>query len=412
MKKGLRIAFWVLVVMGIAAGFAYNYYKGIKVNTYTVEKRNYSQSFKESGEVVADKTNTVHALTNGKIISVNVKEGDKIKKGSLIGKIETKGLDYQIRQLQAQIRSLDAQKLQSDIKSYEAQIEGYNLQIENLKTQLESANKDLERINILYEEGIVSEIEYEKAQQNAKNIENMILQQENNIEILKEQNQPTKGTNEYYEAMKDSIRAQIQSLNYEKSKGNIYASMSGVVKSVHAKAGTFLAAGTPVVEIFSSEKYKIETYILIKDINNIKVGMNVDCILKTREKDLVFKGTVEKIAPTAVDRTSSLGLKEQRIKITINPEFKDITIRPGYSLDIKVTTYKKDNSIFVTKSALFPYKDGKAVWVVRDSKAYIQPVKIGVEDNKDVIIESGLKEGDTVILDYNIKGLKEGKKVY
>lgn len=412
MKKGVRIAFWILVIMGLGAGFMYNYNKGIKVNTYKVEKKNYSQYFKESGEVIVDKENTVYALTNGKITSVNLKEGETIKKGALIGVIGTKELDYQIRQFEAQIKSLDAQKLQTDIKPYEAQIEGYSLQIENLKIQLESANKDLERIKNLYEQEIVSQVEYEKAQQNVENIENMILQQENNIEVLKEQNQPVNGTNEYYETMKEALRVQIQSLNYEKSKGSIYSPMRGTVKCVYVKDGTFLSAGTPVVEIFSPEKYKIETYVLTKDIHNLKVGMKVECILKTREKDLVFKGTVEKIAPVAADRTSSLGLKEQRIKITINPEFKDITIRPGYNLDIKFTTYKKDNSIFITKSALFPYKDGKAVWIVRDSKAYIHPVKIGVEDNKDVIIESGLKEGDIVILDYNIKGLKEGKKVY
>lgn len=412
MKKGVRIAFWILVIMGLGAGFMYNYNKGIKVNTYKVKKRNYSQYFKESGEVIVDKENTVYALTNGKITSVKLKEGDKIKKGALIGVIGTKELDYQIRQLQAQIKSLDAQKLQTDIKPYEAQREGYSLQIENLKIQLESANKDLERIKNLYEQEIVSQVEYEKAQQNVENIENMILQQENNIEVLKEQNQPVNGTNEYYETMKEALKVQIQSLNYEKSKGNIYSPMSGTVKCVHVKDGTFMAAGTPIVEIFSPEKYKIETYVLTKDIHNIKVGMKVECILKTREKDLVFKGTVEKIAPTAVDKTSSLGLKEQRIKLTISPEFKNITIRPGYNFDIKFTTYKKDNSIFIIKSALFPYKDGKAVWIVKDSKAYIQPVKTGVEDNKDVVIESGLKEGDIVILDYNIKGLEEGKKVY
>lgn len=412
MKKAVKIVFWILVIMGLAGGFIYNNQRGIKVNTYTIEKRDYSQYFKETGEVTADKENKVYALTNGKIISVNINEGQEIKKGDLIGKIDTDELDYQIRQFQAQIRSLNAQKLQSNIQPYDFQIEGYNIQIKNLERELENSNKDLERVKELFDQGIVNEIEYEKAARNIENIENMILVQQNNIEILKEQKQPVKGTNEYYEAMKDAARIQIQSLNYEKSKGNIYASMDGIVKSVNIKEGTFLAAGTPVIEIFSPKKYNLETYVLTKDIHSIKVGMPVDCILKTREEDLVFKGTVEKITAAAETKISSLGLEEQRIKITINPEFKDITVRPGYNLDIKFTTYKKDTSIFITKSAIFPYEDGKAVWVVRDSTAHIQPIKIGVEDSKDVIIESGLKEGDTIILDYNIKGLEEGKKVY
>ncbi|WP_097025974.1 efflux RND transporter periplasmic adaptor subunit [Clostridium peptidivorans] len=404
MKKKVKIVLGILVVAVALIGIIYNYYKGTGVEVYKVKKRTYFQSFKEVGQVVPSKESTINSARDGKVISLKVQEGQSIKSGDLILSLENKEIDFKIRDLEAQLKGIYAQKLQSNSKSNEAQIEGYKLQIENLKTQLESAKKDLERVNILYKEGIVSEVDYEKAQQNVKNIENMILQQENNIQIVQKQNSPANGTNEYYNAMQESISTQIQALEYEKSKGNLYSPVNGIVKAVNIKEGAFVAQGTPVVEIFSQGDYVIETYVSTKDINDIKLNMNIECILKTNEKDLIFKGVVKKIAPTAVSKISSLGLEEQRIKVTIKPELKNASVRPGYDLDIKFTTLQKDNSIFITKSAVFPYNDGKAVWVIKDSKAYIQPVKTGIEDNKDIIIESGLKEGDLIILDHSIKG--------
>ncbi|MBM7869546.1 HlyD family secretion protein [Clostridium pascui] len=404
MKKRVKIFLGILVVVAALSGVIYNYYKGTEVEVYKVKKRLYSQSFKEVGQVVPSKETSISSTRDGKIISLKVQEGQNIKSGDLILRLENKEIDYKIKDLEFQLKGIYAQKLQSNSKSNGAQVEGYKLQIENLKSQLEAAKSDLGRVTILYKDGIVSKVDYEKAEQNVKNIESMILQQENNIKIVQKENSPVNGTNEYYSAMQESISTQIQALEYEKSKGDLYSPVNGTVKAVNIKEGAFAASGTPVVELFSDGDYMIETYVSTKDINGIKLNMNVECILETNKKDLVFKGVVKKIAPAAVSKVSTLGLEEQRVKVTIKPELKNIPVRAGYDLDVKFTTLQRENSIFITKSAVFPYNDGKAVWVINGSKAHIQPVKTGLEDNKDIIIESGLKEGDLVILDHSIKG--------
>lgn len=400
----MKIFLGILVVVAALSGVIYNYYKGTEVEVYKVKKRLYSQSFKEVGQVVPSKETSISSTRDGKIISLKVQEGQNIKSGDLILRLENKEIDYKIKDLEFQLKGIYAQKLQSNSKSNGAQVEGYKLQIENLKSQLEAAKSDLGRVTILYKDGIVSKVDYEKAEQNVKNIESMILQQENNIKIVQKENSPVNGTNEYYSAMQESISTQIQALEYEKSKGDLYSPVNGTVKAVNIKEGAFAASGTPVVELFSDGDYMIETYVSTKDINGIKLNMNVECILETNKKDLVFKGVVKKIAPAAVSKVSTLGLEEQRVKVTIKPELKNIPVRAGYDLDVKFTTLQRENSIFITKSAVFPYNDGKAVWVINGSKAHIQPVKTGLEDNKDIIIESGLKEGDLVILDHSIKG--------
>jgi HlyD family secretion protein len=412
LKKRIKVIFFSVIILCIIGAAFYNYYRGIDVSIYKVKNRTYTKSFKEEGKVVADEKSSIYSLINAQVLSLNVKEGQKVKKGELILKADTKDLDYKIQELKYKIESLENQKLQANTPPYDAQIEAYNLQIENLQNKLDVQSKDFQRIKALYDKGFVSESEYEKAKENVQNLQNMIEQQKNNIQLIQEQSEPSKGTNEYYDAMEQSLKTQIDSLNYEKSKANVYSTMDGVIKNLPVKVGMVLSPGTLIMDIFNDKNYKVETYVLTQDINDIKINSSVDCILKTRDKDLSFKGIVSDIAPAAVQKVSPLGLEEQRIKVTIKPDFKNVTVRPGYDMDVKFTTYKKDNCIFILKSAVFSYKDGKAVWVVRNSKAHIQQVKTGVEDNQYIVIEDGLKEGDVVITDTDVKGLKEGKRVH
>ena len=65
----------------------------------------------------------------------------------------------------------------------------------------------------------------------------------------------------------------------------------------------------------------------------------------------------------------------------------------------------------IPKTALFPYENGKAVWAVDESKARIRPVVKGMENDKEVIILEGLTSGEQILLDTDLTGLKEGKKI-
>ena len=63
------------------------------------------------------------------------------------------------------------------------------------------------------------------------------------------------------------------------------------------------------------------------------------------------------------------------------------------------------------KRLLFPYGEGDALWVVRNGKAEVQAVETGFENDREVVITEGLQEGDLVVLNPQLEGLKEGKKI-
>lgn len=168
---------------------------------------------------------------------------------------------------------------------------------------------------------------------------------------------------------------------------------------------------TLMMTLVGAGHYQIESYLLTEDIISVKTGMKVKLIQERKDEDYAFEGLVTAIAPSAVEKISQLGLAEQRVKVTIQPEGEIPELRPGYALDVEFTVLQQENKLAVPKISLFPYEDGDALWVIRDGRAEIQPVEIGLKTDEEVVIEKGLKAGEQIIKNPDLEGLEEGKRV-
>jgi len=127
---------------------------------------------------------------------------------------------------------------------------------------------------------------------------------------------------------------------------------------------------------------------------------------------LALKGWVQKIAPAAEEKMSALGLLEQRLKVTIEPELpENLILKPGYALDIEFTINKQEDKLVVPKQYSSPIKTKKLCGSCAKNTAQIQPVETGFENERDIVIEKGLKAGDLVLLDPQLEGLKEGIRI-
>ena len=123
-----------------------------------------------------------------------------------------------------------------------------------------------------------------------------------------------------------------------------------------------------------------------------------------------LKGKVIKIAPEAKNITSSLGVNQKRVPVTIEISDDANLLKPGYDLDIKIITEIKSDTLVVPDSSVFDYKGNSCVFVVDSGKAVIRQIKKGIESEKTIEVVEGLNEGDTIILkpDNNIT---EGMKI-
>ena len=85
-------------------------------------------------------------------------------------------------------------------------------------------------------------------------------------------------------------------------------------------------------------------------------------------------------------------------------------MKPGYDLNAKIITEKKNDSLIVPDSAVFDYKGESSVFVVEDNRAIIRKIKKGIESENTLEVLEGLEENEKIIKKPS-NNIKEGIKI-
>ncbi|MAB39002.1 MAG: efflux transporter periplasmic adaptor subunit [Aequorivita sp.] len=345
---------------------------------------------------------------SGEIIELPVKEGQTVEKGDLLVKINPDLIQAAVSQSQAGLQNVRAQYAQAQASEKNARL-------------------NYERNKALFEKGVISKSEWDKsvadydmAQANAKAA--------------------------YYNVQ--SASANVKQSVDNLSRTTIYAPMSGTISKLSVElgervVGTAQMAGTEIVRVANLQNMEVEVDVNENDIVKVSVGdstiVEVDAYLK-RE----FKGIVTEIANSAESALTADQVTNFKVKVRILPEsYKDLTegkpesfspFRPGMTATVDIITNKKKNIIGVPISSVVIKTDTtdtkksyttnetstataekfEAVYVKEGNEAKLRVVKTGIQDDSNIEIISGLKEGETVITGpYNTvtKSLKQGDKV-
>jgi HlyD family secretion protein len=412
MKKKWKIIFGIAVIVILLGTVIFQSSKALEVSVKEVKPQTIAKIFEEEGKVISETERPIYSQYPGKIIDVLVEEGQEIKKGDLLLVLNSDDLIFQLEQLKAQLKSVRGEEKKLFQEPYESKIKSQELRVEQARRDFNKAKIDFERIDKLYNEDAVTKSEYEDYKNLYESALNNLRQQEEELSLIEQSYSSEGGTKQYYTGIKESLEAQIDLLEYKINNYKIVSPVQGIIANLNVKTGEVISSSIPLMTVFKDESYDVESFVLTEDVGSIKNKMKVTLIQDRKDKDIVFEGTVKNIAPSAVEKISSLGLEEQRVKVTIKPEIPDnLDLHPGYELDVIFTTDKKKNKLVVPKTALFPYEDSDAVWVAEKGKAEVRQVKKGFENDLNVVIEEGLENGDLVILNPQLEGLKEGKKI-
>lgn len=380
----------------------------LAVNVITLHPKDFTKGFTEEGEVMAAQEWPIFNPVEGKLQSLRVQNGGSVKKGEVLLEISTSDLNYQLEGLKAQLQGLEGQRLLNYKSPNEAQIGQQSLLIKLAEKDVRTEELNLTRMKALYDAGSISLVQYEEAQATFEKAKNLLEQQKLGLQLINEQNQ---GTELYYSNQKKALQAQIDQLAEKINKAVVVALQDGIIKDITLKEGSVIPQGQQIMTVFINEGYKLESFVLASDALDIKVGSPVQVIQATSTVHKSFEGTVSAVEISAVERISPLGLKENRVKITIQLAKPSPNVVLGSNVDVKFTTVQVPNQLMIPKTALFPYQEGDAVWMILEGKAKIQSVKKGLENDSQVIIEQGLSKDDIILQDPNLKELKEGKRL-
>jgi HlyD family secretion protein len=110
---------------------------------------------------------------------------------------------------------------------------------------------------------------------------------------------------------------------------------------------------------------------------------------------------VRLVEPAAFTKLSALGVEEQRVYVIAtfqDPPEKWRTLGDAYRVEARIIIWESDDVLKVPAGAVFPHKDGKAVFAIVDKKASLREVRVGQSNGLETEILSGLEAGTQVIV--------------
>ncbi|MDR3610739.1 MAG: efflux RND transporter periplasmic adaptor subunit [Ignavibacteriaceae bacterium] len=339
--------------------------QGIEVKLITAVTQSPSQtnaSLTASGYIVAQRKAAVASKGTGRLIWLGVVEGDKVKKGQIIGRLEDNDIHALLEQAKANLLLA-----QADLKDAE---NTYNREKALLKTG--SATKmDVDAAEARYLR-VVASIDGAKANISSQEIaiENMLIRA------------PFDGT--------------VLTKNAD-------------IGEIVSPLGASLNSRAAVVTMADMGSLEVEADVSESNIEKIKLNQESDIVLDAYP-DKSYEGYVAKIIPTA-DRSKAT------VMVKVGFKNYDERVLPEMSAKVLFMSDKPKDEIKDEKPALIlpmtsiAKRDGKdVVYLVRDEKAVEIPVTTGRRFNAYLEITSGISDGDKVI-DKVIDQIKNGIKV-
>lgn len=302
-----------------------------------------------SGQLAAAREATVRAEVGGSVVRLSVEEGQRVRRGQLLARIEARDLNESVASAQVAVRAAE--------------------------NALRLARSEQQRTEMLVKGGALAERDLD----NARNA------------VSAAESQLAAATARY-----TSARQQLADTSLE-------APIAGVVSRKSASAGDVVQPGAEIVTIIDPSSMRLEASVPADRIGEVRVGALVRFTVRGYPGQ-DFAGKVERISPAADPAT-----RQVPIFVTI-PNVGGRLIA-GLFAEGRVSAERRQ-ALVVPAAAVDAGGDRATVTRVRDNKTERVPVTLGLRDPDAelVEIESGLSEGD-VILTGAARAIAEGTPV-
>jgi len=405
-KKKVIIAIIFIIIVVIVSYIKYAK-RFIEVNTATVEKGNITKYVEELGVVKSENQVNIYSATTGMVSKVLVDIGHKVKKGDVLVILDKDEIIRDMEQLSNKRKAILAEYNEAKKPIDNKKILKLELEIEDLEKKLANLRRILDNKKTLYDEGAISYEEYQEAllqmESETINLEKVKL----DLEIIKKpisQDIVTK-----FETQLRQLDIQEKDLEKTYKDSIINSNIDGIVFGKFVEEGSYIQQGTSIMDIGNIDKLYIESDILVEDVMEVLEGAKVH--ITNKDLNIVdLEGTVKNIHPYAFAKTSDLGIQQKRVKVDIEINGNEKSLRPGYDLVVKIITEEVNNALIVPKKALFIIDGKDYVFIDDNGKAKLREVITGIENDKDVQIIQGLREGEIVILSPH-KEIREGIRI-
>ncbi|MBN2019893.1 MAG: efflux RND transporter periplasmic adaptor subunit [Sedimentisphaerales bacterium] len=427
MKKRRK---WIIIVVAIAALAAL-------VAGRMISK---SRNGKDAGEVVrieevklGELTEEIGALceiepkevvqlsarVSARIVEMPYDEGDVVTGGdpnseppvpaSVLIELDAKEMESQLQLAEA---GRNAQEAQIEVEK--ARIESSKATVVGLKASLEQAEKDLERKKGLFASKDISKADFDLVKYKVDELRAQYDSAGHSLDASQKNLVVMKHNLEAAEARMTEAK---EALSYT----TITSPIDGVVTRVNAKVGEMVMTGTMnnpgtvIMEVSDLSRMLAVAQIDEADVGSLEAGQEAT-VSVLAFGNIEFTGIVDEVA--LKHRISNTGTRYYRTEILLEDDPNVSKLYTGLTGHVDIKTRKHADILKVPSQAVLARPVDEMPLEIRDNcsevdknktfvtvvyrfvdgKAVVTPVKMGKSDLRDTIIESGLKEGDKVIV--------------
>jgi len=380
-----------------------NYLNSVSVRTEVVKRQrlDITVTATSTGTIKSDREAKITAQRIGRITRLYFDEGDIVKEGQVVAELDSDEAYYNMRLSEATLSKtrfiLDQMRA-----SYESMKVDVEKNIEKAKAVMNEVDNRRKRLLELKERGYVTEMDVDMVQKEYEvakaNLDSTIASREN----LRAKESEIRAQEEVVKEALNSFN--LAKLNYEYSF--IRSPISGVITSRPVKIGEGVNKGSLVATIVSTESMYIEAFIDEADVARVRTGQVVNVTMDSYP-GRIFRGEVFRISPVVLGGKQETRTFEVRVRLTEG----DVHIKPGMSADIEIIVESIPDVIVIPSQSIVEREGKRYVYTVRDSRAHQRLVNTGRFNWTFFEVLSGINEGDEIIVNPEVSGLKEGAKI-
>ena len=393
----------LLLIVGKKSGWFGGESEGKEVDIQLVSQENITQKVSATGKIQPELEIKLSSEVSGEIIELPVVEGQMVKKGELLVRV-------------------NPDIYESIVNRSVASLETVRASLQQAEASLRESEESYKRNQILFEKGVISKSDWDKIV--------------STYEIAKANKQSA-----HYNVQ--SAMASLTESRDNLRKTTIFSPTDGTISKLDVElgervVGTVQMTGTEIMRVADLSRMEVEVDVNENDIVKVSIGNNVE-IEVDAYLNKVFKGVVTNIANTANSTTSVDQVTNFKVKIRIDENsYQDLLkdkkagyspFRPGMTATVDIITQTKKDIVTVPISAIVVRKLSEiksdtpkeeadkrqeALFVFKEGKAELRMISTGIQDNTNIEILSGVEKGEQIIVGpYNLvsKTLRSGDKV-
>jgi len=456
-KIALILGLLILVAGGIFASIRYNNRGIITVQTGKVVRADLAAVVTASGEIKPRNYINLSPSAIGPIDEILVKEGDRVRKGQVVARMENTQPKADVEAQRAAIDTAlaDSAAAEANAKSMDDAINTAQSEVDKAQATLELGKLNMDRYNKLWADKLVAKQDYDQKKADYDN--DVAALQEAQEKVAQAKSQKAQAREQVSSAQRKVTQAQANLVRYKDmlDKYSVEAPLDGVVTNLPVKVGETVVPGvqntegSTIMTIADMSIITAEVQVDETDIVNVSLGQSADVTIDAIPNK-TFKGRVIQIGDTAIVRstgvaassstTSSQEAKDFKVVVALSDPPEDI--RPGLSCTAKITTATRHDAVTIPIQALTirqkgdlekkpptgsvqaattptaaQEKDAKTeiqgVFIVHGDRADFKKVDTGITGATDIEVIGGLQPGDQIVTgSYKvIRTMRNGAKI-